>query len=450
MQILSVNIGNSGQVLIKNRPVETGIYKIPVSGPAAVTRYGLEGDVRVEKREMGLEHSAVYAYPFEHYGYWQRELGRNEPFPMGQFGENLTVTGLLEEEVRIGDVFRFGNTVLQVAHPRIPCNKLNARMGLRFASMFLASRKVGYYLRVLKEGTVTQGDSIELLERDEASPTMEEFVRVTHYEYWDVAALQHLLRARDLMPAWREIIESKLVQARNATGWHGLRELEVVRREPESEDTVSLYLQCAKGRRLAPFRGGQQLMVVSKGSSARQLRRSYSLSGNPQDISRYRITVSRVAASDTNQPGDDLTPHLSAIQTGERILCSAPFGDVPEQADLEHIPVLVSQGLGIAPVLSMLYELEAQQVRKALLFHEPAALEPQGLLHEVETLLKQNTDFQIVQARPGEQERIDAELIARHVPLAQADVRIAGPGDFVVRLMNELKAVGIMPLVLKV
>jgi len=220
MRILSVNVGESRPLTVKQQTVQTGIFKTPVPGPVPVTRLGLQGDVRVEKRKMGLEHHAVYAYPFEHYAYWQAELAR-EPFPMGQFGENLTVTGLLEEEVRIGDIFRMGSAVLQVAQPRIPCAKFNARMGVRFAPMFLASRKVGYYLRVLTEGTVAEGDAIELLERDEASPTMEEFVRVTQFESWDTQGLEQLLRARDLMPDWRETIESKLARSRTASGWHG-------------------------------------------------------------------------------------------------------------------------------------------------------------------------------------------------------------------------------------
>lgn len=320
MRILSVNVGDSRPVTIKHKTLQTGIYKIPTDRPVTVSRFGLQDDVRVEPRKMGLEHNAVYAYPYEHYAYWENELGR-EPFPLGQFGENLTVTGLLEEEVRIGDVFRFGNTVLQVAHPRIPCAKLNERMGLRFSSMFLASRKVGYYLRVLEEGSVEKDDTIELLERDEASPTTEEFVRVAQYEYWDTEALQNLLQARDLMPAWREIIEAKLARSQAASGWHGLREFEVVHREQESENTVSLSLKCVRGRALAPFHDGQQLMVVLGGRGGHQQRHPYVLSGSPHDLTTYRIIVSNQIKSD-----NFVSSHLFALKVGETILCNAPHG----------------------------------------------------------------------------------------------------------------------------
>jgi MOSC domain-containing protein YiiM/ferredoxin-NADP reductase len=448
MRILSVNVGDSRPVTIKNRTVQTGIYKIPATGPVPVSRYGLQDDVRVEPRKMGLEHNAVYAYPYEHYAYWQSELGR-EPFPLGQFGENLTVTGLLEEEVRIGDVFRFGNTVMQVAHPRIPCAKLNERMGLSFASMFLASRKVGYYLRVLREGSVSKDDAIELLERDEASPTMEEFVRVAQYEYWDAEALQHLLRARDLVPAWREMIEAKLERTQAASGWHGLREFEVVRRQQESEDTVSIYLKCLRGRVLAPFHGGQQLMVVLGKRSGHQQRLPYYLSSSPRDLSTYRITVRYTDAPEQAESDSSVSSQLIALKVGETIKCNAPYGvqtPVPEQTD-DRTPVLLSQGLGIAPMLSLMYELEGRQVN-LFLFHEPVAHEPQGLLREVSTLMAQNPGFQMIHTESGVSDHINAELVRLHVPLAQSDINVAGSRGFIERMVNEFMALDISPAAL--
>ena len=446
MRILSVNVGDSRPVAIKHRTVQTGIYKIPTAKPVLVNLLGLQDDVRIEVRKMGLEHSAVYAYPYEHYDYWQRELGC-EPFPIGQFGENLTVTGLLEEEVRIGDIFRFGSCVLQVAHPRIPCNKLNARMGLRFAPMFLASRKVGYYMRVLSEGTVAKDDSIELLERDEASPTMEEFVRIAHYEYWDEKGLQYLLQARDLVPTWREMLEAKLQRAQTSSGWHGLREFKVVQRKQESDDTVSLYLKCLRDRPLAPFRGGQQLMVVLGAHSANQQRRSYFISSNPKDISTYRITLRH-----SPDPASDnaVSSHLVNLKVGEHIFCNAPFGEhrpLPEEANNDRIPVLISQGTGIAPMLSLLYELVGQR-EQIFMFHEPTAHDPKEILSEVSSVLDQNSSIQMFTALPGTSNEISAEQIRLHVPLAQADIHIVGTNSFIERLVNEFMAIDFSPAAL--
>lgn len=325
MRILSVNVGSPREVSIKGRAVQTSIYKEPMSGRIHVHRLGLAGDARIEPRKMGAEHHAVYMYPYEHYGHWQKLLDQSD-FPMGLFGENLTITGLLEDEARIGDILSVGSTVLQIAQPRIPCAKLNQRMGnymkIHFSSIFLASRKVGFYLRVLQEGDVGENDEIRLLERDMASPTIEEFVRLTHQEYWDVQGLKGLLNARDLMPAWQEIIQGKLARALAANGWQGLREFELIHRE-ESPEAVMLHLKCIRDRPLAPFQPGQQLGIVLGGRSASQRRRSYLLSGNPEGLAYYRIVVPRPNQPEV-QADDDVTTLLLALKIGERVLCTAP------------------------------------------------------------------------------------------------------------------------------
>lgn len=448
MRILSVNVGAPRTVTVKHRLVETGIYKIPAAGPVRLTRLGVEGDVLVEPRKMGREHHAVYAYPYEHYAYWEHELGR-PPFPMGQFGENLTVTGLLENEVRIGDIFRFGSAVLQVAQPRIPCGKLDERMGTKFSRIFLASRKVGFYFRVLQEGSVAKNDTIELLDRDETSPTMEEFVRVTQFEYWDAQGLRHLLAARDLMPAWREIIEDKLTRAETASGWHGLREFEVVRREEECTDTVSLTLKCARGRPLPAFHGGQFIQVVLGAFSAHQYRRTYALSGNPRALAAYRITVRRLHAPLSTLPDGVVSSFLYDLQPGERLMCGAPLGGLmlfQRTGKADRLPVLVCRDLGIAPALSLLYEIEALGISSALLFHEQTGEGPQGLWREVEALLKRNPGFRLTRAAadgPRTSVQINAALIAAQVALTEADVHIAGARAFCERLAAEMKAGGL-------
>jgi len=436
MHILSVNVGDSRPVTVKQRLMQTGIYKIPVAGAVAVSRLGLKDDVRIELRKMGLEHSAVYAYPFEHYAYWQAELNRDEPFPLGQFGENLTVTGLLEEEVRIGDIFRFGDCILQVAHPRIPCGKLNARMGLRFAQMFLASCKVGYYMRVLSEGNVIKNDIIELLERDETSPTMEEFVRVTHYQYWDDVALQNLLQARDLMPSWCEIIEEKIVRSRAANGWHGLREFEIVQREQESETVVSVKLKCVRDRKLAAFHGGQRLMIAQSGhDGGSQKRQPYYLSSSPHELSTYRIT----GFSD-----------LSSFKIGDHIRCNAPYGEVrslPEKTNKDRTRVMISQGLGLAPTVSLLYELDGLGF-SVILFHESQTNEPHELLKEVNVLIARNLNFKMIYIASNAQDHIIAKQVNLHGALAQFDIDIAGSKEFIERLINEFMALDFAPAAL--
>lgn len=445
MRILSVNVGARREMTVKHRVVQTGIDKVPVAGRVRIARLGLQDDTLVEARKMGREFHAVYAYPHEHYAHWERELGR-APFAPGQFGENLTVTGLLEHEVRIGDVLRAGQAVLQVMQPRIPCAKLNQRMGLRFSPMFLASRKVGYYLRVIEEGEVGADDDVELLARDEASPTMEEFVRLTQYEYWDAEGLERILRqARDLMPAWREIIEAKLDRARTTVGWHGLREFEIVRREPQGDEVVSLYLQCVRRRPLAPFHGGQYLTVVLGGRSAHQSRRAYALSGDPRDLERYRITVRRVPAAEANGPEGLVSSHLLALQVGEHILCSAPRGTLtPATAPAGRIPVLLSQGLGLAPMVSILHELAALQVPEVHLFHQAAADDPPALLQEAAALVQGQRGYRMERTGPGGVAAgLGVAAIGDRVALTDSEFYLAGERGFTERVADELRAAGV-------
>lgn len=167
MKLISVNVSKPKEIAAGGRTVSTGIFKAPVAGRVRVGRLNLEGDGQADLRVHGGPDKAVYAYPFEHYDYWQRELGRSD-LAFGRFGENLTVEGMLEDEVRIGDVFRVGSALLQISQPRSPCFKLGIRMGSsRFPKRFLAAGRPGFYLRVLEEGEVAAGDSIAL---DRAEP----------------------------------------------------------------------------------------------------------------------------------------------------------------------------------------------------------------------------------------------------------------------------------------
>ena len=155
----------------------TGIFKIPVAGRVNVHRLGLEGDVQVDRRVHGGLGKAVYIYPHEHYSHWETFLSRKD-FSFGQFGENLTTLGLLENEVRVDDKLRIGSVLLQVTQPREPCFKLMTKMNdFRFAKPFLTSGRTGFYLRVLEEGDLGAGDAITHVATDPAAPTIREVVQ---------------------------------------------------------------------------------------------------------------------------------------------------------------------------------------------------------------------------------------------------------------------------------
>ena len=121
MKLLSVNVSEVKEVLHEGKTVTTSIFKTPVAGRVMVRRLNIDGDDQADRKVHGGYDMAIYAYAFEHYGFWERELNRQD-LPHGQFGENLTVTGLSEESVRVGDTYRIGDA-LQVRVTRVDISK---------------------------------------------------------------------------------------------------------------------------------------------------------------------------------------------------------------------------------------------------------------------------------------------------------------------------------------
>jgi MOSC domain-containing protein YiiM len=170
MKVLSVNVSQAHEALINGRKVLTAIGKRPVAGPVAVGRLGLGGDEQADLTVHGGLAKAVYAYPSEHYAFWQTVRAQaqaalwDEPVPHGLAGENLTLQGLLETDLWIGDRLRLPGCVLAVSEPRYPCFKFNAAMGFKQAAkMMVQSGFCGSYLLVLEPGSVQTGDTIELI-----------------------------------------------------------------------------------------------------------------------------------------------------------------------------------------------------------------------------------------------------------------------------------------------
>lgn len=172
MVIVSVNTGPVGNLFGAQagagRQVPTGIHKTPRSGPVAVGRLGLEGDAQADRRLHGGPDKAVYAYPVEHYAFWEaqrRHAGKAEAaLAHGALGENLTIQGLLEQDVWLGDRLALGDLLLEVSEVRTPCFKLNVKLGLTHAAKLMdQSGATGFYLRVLQRGLVHAGASARLL-----------------------------------------------------------------------------------------------------------------------------------------------------------------------------------------------------------------------------------------------------------------------------------------------
>lgn len=210
MQLISVNVSLPKEIHYKGESVTTGIFKEPVPGRVMLHELNLDGDGQADLTVHGGVHQAVYVYPFEHYDYWKQKLDRQD-LPYGQFGENFTVAGMLEDQVHIGDLFRVGGAVVQVTQPRVPCYKLAIKMNLpKFPKLFMASARTGFYLRVLQEGEVGAGDAIERTEIASEKMTVQEIFYLAFRDHDDREALKRALRVRGLSPGWHSMFAERL------------------------------------------------------------------------------------------------------------------------------------------------------------------------------------------------------------------------------------------------
>ena len=169
-RLLSLNVARASAVTIGDRSVMTAIGKRAVDGPRAVAMLGIEGDEQADLSVHGGPSKAVYAYPSEHFPFWQTVRAQagvapwNEPLVPGALGENLTLAGVVESGVFIGDVLRFPNCALAVSGPRFPCFKFNAAMGFAHAAkLMVQSAWCGWYFSVRDPGTIAAGESFAIV-----------------------------------------------------------------------------------------------------------------------------------------------------------------------------------------------------------------------------------------------------------------------------------------------
>lgn len=210
MQLLSINVSLPKSLQYKNASVTTGIFKTPIEKRVMLRKLNLDGDGQADLSVHGGIYKAVYVYPSEHYPLWRSELQRDD-LNYGQFGENFTTEGLLEDAVHVGDTFRIGGTVVQVTEPRMPCYKLDIKMMMPgFGKRFLKSERSGFYLSVLEEGEVGAGDEIEWLSTDPRKISIRKFNRLYYAEHDNVEDTERLLQIESLDPSWRSYFEERL------------------------------------------------------------------------------------------------------------------------------------------------------------------------------------------------------------------------------------------------
>lgn len=213
MKIISVNVGLPREVEWKGKVVATGIFKAPVHHRVKVKRLNLAGDRQADLTVHGGEDKAVYAYPTEHYAFWRKDLPEIE-WQWGMFGENLTIEGLSEESLFVGDKLRIGSAEMMVTQPRLPCFKLGVRFGRAdIVRRFLHSRRTGFYLKVLREGEVAAGDTIEWISRAPNQISVYDIVRLYAFEKDDRETLHRVQQVDALPEDWRRYFKEQLAKS---------------------------------------------------------------------------------------------------------------------------------------------------------------------------------------------------------------------------------------------
>jgi MOSC domain-containing protein YiiM/ferredoxin-NADP reductase len=358
----SVNVGLPKDVLWQGRTVHTGVFKEPVAGPRRVGRLNVEGDGQGDLAGHGGEQRAVFVYQLDSYRYWERELDRHDFVP-GQFGENFTVEGMNDDEVCIGDRYRIGTALLEVTQPRVTCYRVGLRMNdPRIPALLVSHHRPGFYFRVLEEGDVQAGDPIIKTASGPEQMTVAEMDALLYLPGHPRQQLLRALRIPALSPGWQASLQA-LLESRPGSGnagltvtspppaWPGFRPLTVTDITSESESVISVRLE--QSAPLPAARPGQYLTVrVQTDSDSRSLLRSYSMSG-PPGVGYYRIAVKR-------EHDGAVSGYLhSRLAVGDRLDVAAPRGTFI--LDDGPAPVLlVSAGIGVTPVLSMLHVLAAE------------------------------------------------------------------------------------------
>ena len=457
-KVASLNVGEPRLVTYRDMSFRTGIFKEPADKPLSLEKCNFSGDGQADLSAHGGIDKAVYCYPIEHYDYWRREIGR-AVLPMGQFGENVTTEGVLESELRIGDVLRIGSAVVQVSEPRIPCYKLVMRMdaGSDFAVRFLAANRTGFYCRVLEEGTVQQSDAIALLSRDLSSPTVSDVIAATQFADRNPAELRRIVRARDISAKWRSRVRRMIdseVRRRTETASSQPTSLRVEKVALETSDVVSIWLSSLDGARLPSALPGQYVTIVW----ADGLKRTYSLSATDADR-RYRITVK--LQRDGQGALGQASGRIAALQAGDILGVERPRGNFHPDLDDDTPLVLAAAGIGVTPIMNMIERATRSGRRDVFAAFGMRRHREHPLVNELKelvaarprlqvTLAYSQHDGEAVQGLPAPKRgRLTAADLLPHAAAPLAEIFLCGPGHFIRQMHEGLAAAGVDPLCIR-
>jgi ferredoxin-NADP reductase/MOSC domain-containing protein YiiM len=419
----------------------------------------IDGDAQADLEGHGGEQRAVFVYQMDSYHYWERILGRND-FTFGQFGENFTVDGLLDNEVCIGDRYRIGGAIFEVTQPRVTCYRVGIRMNEpRMPALLVEHHRPGFYFRVLQEGEVCAGDDIVKTTDGPEQMSVADVDALLYLPGHSSEQLQRALRIPALSKGWQSSFQAMLQQdlsskptagnpglanEEQAPAWPGFRQMRVARIHKESDNVTSFVLAPIDGQPLPVCLAGQFIvlrMFVDPGKAA--VLRSYSLSDLPA-ADHLRISVK----SELNGIGSGFL--CNRAREGDVLDVSAPRGSFTLRPGQNPV-VLLSAGVGATPVMAMLHTLAAEKSEREIWWIYGAR---KGVDHpfaeESRSLLKQLSRGRgyIVYSRPAATDQvgvdfdapghIDTALLERIGVSQVSDFYLCGPSSFLENMRDGL------------
>ena len=354
-RLVAVNVGQPRTITWRGRSVRSGIWKEPVAGRRRVGALNVDGDAQADLIGHGGEHRAVFVYQLESYRYWEAELGRRLA-GSGRFGENFTIAGLADEEVCIGDRFTIGSAQFEVTQPRVTCFKVGIRLDEpRMPALLTGHRRPGFYLRVIEEGEVGPGDEIVRVAGGTHGLSVAQVSDLLYSSHHDADALRRALDVEALSEGWKGSFRALLAQVerggagnsglapeRRPLAWTGLRRFRVADVIRETATVSSFVMEPDDAGPLDAFAPGQFVTVRLPAAS---VTRSYSLSALG-DGRRLRISVKR--------EGRASSLLHDVVGAGDIVEVGAPRGDFVLPPAGATPMILVSAGIGVTPLLTML------------------------------------------------------------------------------------------------
>jgi ferredoxin-NADP reductase/MOSC domain-containing protein YiiM len=455
--LISVNVGLPHDLEWQGKPVRTAIWKRPVSGRIMARRLNLDGDGQGDLAGHGGEHRAVMVYQLDSYLYWQTQFQLDD-FEYGQFGENFTVDGLPDDEVCIGDRYRIGAALFEVTQPRVTCYRVGIRMNnAQMPALLVSHKRPGFYLRVIEEGGVAAGDEIVKVADGPEQVTVAEIDALLYLPGHSRELLKRAIQIPPLSEGWKASLaallsadgqsgNAGLVPASPPPAWSGFRPLRVAAIQRESVDVLSFILESQNGNPLPPCLAGQFLVFrLEPEANSASILRSYSISGT-EVPGTYRVSVKR-------SDGEGSRYFHERTHAGDVLQVSAPRGSFTLSKSVNPI-VLLSAGIGVTPVLSMLHSLSSTAStlsREIWWCYGARNGQEHPFAAEVQTLLRKfhNTHSLIAYSQPRDddrqgddydvQGRLNPSLIEeRNIPKT-ADFYLCGPSAFLADITAALR-----------